>query len=111
MKKILCLALSMLFLGILAGCAAKDNKGDAVSGAAAEGVEAAAEQQAEPEVLLTEAMPEIPTCSEECGEDIEELNGRINENGWLKILTFSGPVIPYEYDPVGEILYGDGSIK
>lgn len=107
MKKILCLVLSILCLGLLFGCAAKDNNGDAVSGPQAGETEASAEQQA----LESEAVPEIPSCSEECGEEIEELTGSFNENGWLKILTLSGPVIPYEYRPIGEILFGDGSIK
>ena len=56
-------------------------------------------------------FPEESPFGEPVVEETEELNGRINESGLLKILTSSGPVIPYEYDPVGEILYGDGSIK
>ena len=85
------------------------------SACAGKGADLPAANEARPEektqALETEAMPDIPSCPEECEADVQALDGRVNENGWLKVLTFSGPVIPYEYRPVGEILYGDGSIK
>ena len=105
-RKCVVAVIVLSFLFIFSACAVKGSDVPAANVAENE-----IEHEANPEVFETEPLPDIPACPEECEADIQELNGCFNENGWLKVLTFSGPVIPYEYRPVGEILYGDGSIK